>query len=80
MAKRAAGSKATSKKSAVKKRPRKKPARPARATASRGGDHIHEDDSVCGCDFEFSEADATSDVMLPEAMGGVETAAAARRR
>ena len=81
MAKKAAKARATAKKKSAgrKAAARKRPAVRALATAFRGG-HVHEDDSVCGCDFEFSEADATPDAMLPEARGGVESLAAARRR
>lgn len=56
------------------KRPVKKARTPAGAPAT-----AHEDDHVCGCDVEMSEADATADADLPPARGGVEVVRATRR-
>ena len=69
----------TSKRKATKRAAPKRRAAAAR-TVFRAG-HQHEDDSECACDFEFSEADATPDAMLPAARGGVEgdSVRAARR-
>jgi hypothetical protein len=39
----------------------------------------HEDDGVCGCDVEITDADATADADLPAARGGVEVVRAQRR-
>lgn len=39
--------------------------------------HVHEDEDQidsCTCDIEFDESDALSDVELPPAAGGVQTA------
>ena len=60
-------------KKARKKTPAARPRRAGKTTAAvfRDG-HIHEDDGECACDFEFDEAEATPDAMLPAARGGVE--------
>jgi len=57
------------------KRPVKKTRMPAGVPALTA----HEDDHVCGCDVEMSEADATADADLPPARGGVEVVRATRR-
>lgn len=58
------------------KRPVKKRKAPVRALAMTS----HEDDHVCGCDVEMTDADATADADLPPARGGVEVVRAGRRR
>jgi hypothetical protein len=42
--------------------------------------HMHEEDHIDGCDFEFDESEATPDAALPAAMGGVEILGDRRRR
>jgi hypothetical protein len=51
----------------------------AKAAAATPALTAHEDDGVCGCDVEMTEADATADADLPPARGGVEVAGAKRR-
>jgi hypothetical protein len=48
-----------------------KVARRGFAMAAADDDHLHDDNSICSCDFEFQESDATADADLPPAQGGV---------
>jgi hypothetical protein len=48
-------------------------------TARAAAPAAHEDDHVCACDVEMSDADVTADADLPPARGGVEVARAGRR-
>lgn len=70
MAKSASKPKARSK--GVSKAKRKKPAKKVAARAKASP--VHEEDHIdsCGCDVEFSDAEATPDEALPVARGGVE--------
>lgn len=62
------------KKRAVKRAVRKKPVKRSAGVsrAFRDDDHLHDDNSICACDFEFSENDATADADLPMARGGMQ--------
>jgi hypothetical protein len=64
----------------VSKKPAAKPPpKKARAAAAAPALTAHEDDDVCGCDVEITQADATADADLPPARGGVEVARGKRR-
>lgn len=63
---------------ASKKPTAKRPVKKAKTPASAQTLTAHEDDHVCGCDVEMTEADATADADLPAARGGVEGARARR--
>jgi hypothetical protein len=63
----------------VSKKPAARPPKKAKAPAAAPALTAHEDDDVCGCDVEITDADATADADLPPARGGVEVARAKRR-
>jgi hypothetical protein len=46
----------------------------ARSGQVSAKDHVHEEDHIDGCDFDFVESEATSDAELPASRGGVEEA------
>lgn len=57
----------------------KSPAKKKKAGASGAAPTAHEDDHICACDVEISDADATADADLPPARGGVEVVRSGRR-
>jgi hypothetical protein len=42
-----------------------------RAAKSRASDREHAEDNIDGCDVEFGDSEATPDIALPPAKGGV---------
>jgi hypothetical protein len=61
----------------AKRATKKKKARPSRLALT--AHEAHEEDHICACDVEFTDADATADADLPPARGGVEVARSNRR-
>ena len=58
----------------------KRSTRGGKARAGAQASFADEEDQIDGCDFEFIDSEATPDVELPPAIGGVELVKRKRRR